>query len=249
MKFVLDTHVHTIPSGHAYSTIHDYIKVAKERNLELIGITDHGPAMPGASNVFHIANQVVFPRVIEGIKVLRGAEVNIIDFAGSIDIEEERFLKNLDVVIASFHDVCLVPGIIEENTAAFINAIESNKYIDIIGHPGNPKVPIDYVKFVDACKKHDIIVEINNSSFNNGSRIGSEENCITIAKLCAEKGVKVIAGSDSHISYSLGLFPHSMKVIEEAGIPEENIMNLSVERFVNYLNKKGKPISMEDFCE
>jgi len=40
-----------------------------------------------------------------------------------------------------------------------------------------------------------------------------------------------------------------MKVIEEAGIPEENIMNLSVERFVNYLNKKGKPISMEDFCE
>ncbi|MGB3368074.1 MAG: phosphatase [Acidaminobacteraceae bacterium] len=249
MKFVLDTHVHTIPSGHAYSTIHDYIKVAKERNLELIGITDHGPAMPGASNVFHLANQVVFPRVIEGIKVLRGAEVNIIDFAGSIDIKEERFLNNLDVVIASFHDVCLVPGTIEENTAAFINAMESNKYIDIIGHPGNPKVPIDYVAFVDACKKHDIIVEINNSSFSKGSRIGSEENCITIAKLCADKGVKVIAGSDSHISYSLGQFSHSMRVIKEAKIPEGNIMNLSVERFVNYLNKKGKPISMEEFCE
>ena len=165
MKYVLDTHVHTIPSGHAYSTIHDYIKVAKERNIELIGITDHVPAMPGASNVFHLANQVVIPRVIEGIKVLRGAEVNIIDFAGSIDIEEERFLKNLDVVIGSFHDVCLVPGTVEENTNAFVNAMK-NKYIDIIGHPGNPRIPIDYVKFVDACKEHNVIVEINNSSFN-----------------------------------------------------------------------------------
>lgn len=248
MKYVLDTHVHTIPSGHAYSTIHDYIKVAKERNIELIGITDHGPNMPGASNVFHIANQIVIPRVIEGIKVLRGAEVNIIDFDGSIDIVEERFLENLDVVIASFHDVCLIPGTIEQNTNAFINVMK-NKYVDIIGHPGNPKIPIDYEKFVDACKKYDIIVEINNSSFSKGSRIGSEENCKSIAKLCAEKNVKVIAGSDSHISYSLGLFPTSIKVIEEAGIPKENIMNLSVERFIGYLNKKGKKISMEDFCE
>lgn len=248
MRYILDTHVHTIPSGHAYSTIHDYIKVAKERNLEMIGITDHGPSMPGASNVFHIANQIVFPRVIEGIKVLRGAEVNIIDFDGSIDIQEERFLEGLDVVIASFHDVCLTPGTVEENTRAFINVIK-NKYVDIIGHPGNPKIPIDYEKFVDACKEYDVIVEINNSSFNKGSRIGSEENCVRIAKLCAEKGVKVIAGSDSHISYTLGLFPHSMRVIEEAGILEENIMNLSVERFINYLNKKGKLVSMEDFCE
>lgn len=249
MKFILDTHVHTIPSGHAYSTIHDYIKVAKERELELIAITDHGPAMPGASNVFHIANQIVFPRVIEGIKVLRGAEVNIIDFDGSIDIVEERFLEKLDLVIASLHDVCLKPGTIEENTAAFVNAIKNNKYIDVIGHPGNPKVPINYEEFVDVCKEQDIIIEINNSSFSKGSRIGSEENCLHIAKLCAEKGVKVIAGSDSHISYTLGLFPHSMRVIEEAGIPKENIMNLSVERLVNYLNKKGKPVSMEDFCE
>ncbi len=249
MKFILDTHIHTIPSGHAYSTIHDYIKIAKERNIELIGITDHGPAMPGASNVFHLANQTVFPRVIEGIKVLRGAEANIIAFDGSIDIEEERFLEKLDVLIASFHDVCLAPGTVEENTNAFIKAIENNKYIDIIGHPGNPKIPIDYDKFTDACKKHDIIIEINNSSFSKGSRIGSEENCLEIAKLCAKKDIKVIAGSDSHISYSLGEFPHSIRVMKEAGIKEENIMNLSVEKFVNYLNKKGKPVSMEDFCE
>lgn len=249
MKFVLDTHVHTIPSGHAYSSIHDYIKIAKERKLELIGITDHGPAMPGASNVFHLANQTVFPRVIEGIKVLRGAEVNIIGFDGSIDVEEERFLEKLDIVIASFHDVCLLPSTVEENTKAFINAMKKNKCIDIIGHPGNPKIPIDYEKFVDACKEYDIIVEINNSSFNKGSRIGSEENCMEIARLCGEKGVKVIAGSDSHISYSLGLFPHSMRIIKEAGIAEENIMNLSVERLINYLNKKGKAVSMEDFCE
>lgn len=247
-KYILDTHIHTIPSGHAYSTIHDYIKIAKEKGIELIGVTDHGPAMLGAADIFHLANQIVIPRVAEGVKILRGAEANIISFEGDLDISIKRFLDNLDLVIASFHDICLTPGTVEENTNAFINAMK-NPYVDVIGHPGNPKVPIDYEKFVLACKEHDIIVEINNSSFKNGSRAGSEDNCIKIANLCAKHGVKVIAGSDSHISYTLGEFENSIRIIEEAGIPEENIMNLSVERLVNHLNKKGKPISMEDFNE
>lgn len=45
MKFVLDAHTHTIASGHAYSTLLENVNYAAEKGLELIGITDHAPAM------------------------------------------------------------------------------------------------------------------------------------------------------------------------------------------------------------
>ena len=52
MKIEVDTHCHTIASGHAYSTIVENAKAASEKGLKMIAITDHGPAMPGT---FHEA--------------------------------------------------------------------------------------------------------------------------------------------------------------------------------------------------
>ena len=48
MKFVLDAHTHTIASGHAYSTLLENVNYAAEKGLELVGITDHAPAMEGS---------------------------------------------------------------------------------------------------------------------------------------------------------------------------------------------------------
>lgn len=36
MKFIIDTHMHTIPSGHAYSTIREMAEMGKEHGLEAI---------------------------------------------------------------------------------------------------------------------------------------------------------------------------------------------------------------------
>ena len=36
-----DTHTHTIFSGHAYSTIEENVRAAKEAGMEALGITDH----------------------------------------------------------------------------------------------------------------------------------------------------------------------------------------------------------------
>lgn len=38
-------HMHTIMSGHAYGTIRDMVKAAHEKNLKMIGITEHGPGI------------------------------------------------------------------------------------------------------------------------------------------------------------------------------------------------------------
>ncbi|SHJ76784.1 phosphatase [Paramaledivibacter caminithermalis] len=240
MKFVLDTHTHTIASGHAYSTIHDYIEVAKKKKLELVAFTDHGPAMPGGPNIFYIGNQRVIPREIDGIEILRGVEANIMDFEGNIDIPD-FYLERLDLVLASLHDVCIQPGTREENTRAFIKVM-NNRYVDIVAHPGNPRFPIDINEFVLAAKKNNKIIEINNSTFTNPGRSGSRDNCIMIARKAKEHGVFVVAGSDAHISFDVGSFQKSIEVFKLVEMPEELIMNTSKEKLKKYLKEKGKKL-------
>lgn len=41
--YVLDLHTHTYASGHAYNTMNEMAYAAKEKGLQLLGITDHAP--------------------------------------------------------------------------------------------------------------------------------------------------------------------------------------------------------------
>lgn len=237
MKFVVDTHCHTISSGHAYSTVMEIARVAKEKKIEMVAITDHGPSMPGSSNIYHIINQRVMPDFIDGVEILKGVEANIIDFCGSLDIEDP-ILKNLDIVIASLHDVCIKPGSIEENTNALIKAME-NPNVDIVGHSGNPMFPIDKEAVVKKAKETNTLIEINNSSFLS-SRVGSMENCMEIARLCNEYKVNIVMGSDSHIAFDVGRSEKVEEVLKTIDIDEDLVISTSVEKFKSYFKQKGK---------
>ena len=68
----------------------------------------------------------VIPEYIKGVRVLKGVEANIMDFDGGLDIPE-KYLK-LDIVIA-FHEVCIDPGTVEENTRALIGAMSNLMWI------------------------------------------------------------------------------------------------------------------------
>ena len=162
MKLVADFHVHTIASGHAYSTVLENARAASQRGLQLIAITDHGPAMPGGPHPFHFSNLRSLPETIFGVRVLRGAEVNIIDADGNIDLRD-RYLKHLDIVLAGFHRDCIQPGSVEENTGVMIRTMASG-LVDIIVHPGNPVFPIDPRQVAKAAFEHNVLLEINNVS-------------------------------------------------------------------------------------
>ena len=111
MKLVADCHFHTISSGHAYSTINEYAEEASEKGLELIGMTDHGPAMLGGPHIYHFDNLKVIPDNLHGVEILKGIEANIIGYDGTIDVEDEKLeALNLDIVISSFHSPCLRPS-------------------------------------------------------------------------------------------------------------------------------------------
>ncbi|WP_027631998.1 phosphatase [Clostridium hydrogeniformans] len=237
MKWVLDTHTHTYVSGHAYSTLMENIQYAKKQGLEILGVTDHGPKMPGGPNIFYFGNLKVIPREVEGITILKGCEANIIDFNGNLDIPLIIQENRLDIIIASLHDVCITPGTLEENTNALLGAMD-NKFVDIIGHPGNPSFPIDEELVVRKAKEMDKIIEINNSSFR--SRPGCEENCLNIARLCKKYNVRVIMGSDSHFCTEIGVLDKAYSLLQKVDMPDELIMNTHKYKIIEYLKGKGK---------
>lgn len=224
MKPLIDLHTHTISSGHAYSTVKENIDGAIESGIRILGTSDHAMSMPGSPHIYHFHNLRVIKEEVNGIRMLKGIEANIIDYEGSLDVPEE-LMEELDYVIASLHPPCLVFGSIEENTNAVINAMK-NKYVRIIAHPDDSRYPLDYERIVEAAKEYNVLLEVNNSSLNpNGYREGAWDNYRAMLKLCKEKGVKVILGSDAHIWYQIGRFENCEKLLSEISFPVELVVN------------------------
>lgn len=236
MKTLLDVHTHSIASGHAYSTIQEMAQAAAEKGLQLLGITEHSPGIPGTCDPIYFRNLHVVPRYMYGVELLLGAELNIIDYKGTIDLEEFYF-PMLDIRIAGIHSLCYTPGSIEENTSAVIGAIR-NPAIDIISHPGDGTALLDFEPIVLASKEYHTLLEINNSSLNPGrNKVHARDNNLTILRLCKQYEVPVILGSDAHISFDVARHEHIYELLQETEFPEALIMNDKVEAFKLRLQK------------
>lgn len=237
MSYPVDLHMHTVASTHAYSTLHDYIEEAQTKGIKLFAITDHGPDMADAPHYWHFMNMPVWPRLVDGVGILRGIESNIKNIQGEIDCTGPM-LTAIDVIIAGFHEPVMPPADKETHTAAMIAAMASGD-VHIISHPGNPRYPIDIPAVAAAAAKYNVALELNNSSFTH-SRKGSEPNCRAIVQAVKEAGGWLALGSDSHIAYSLGGFEHCERILREVGFPDERILNVSPRRFLDFLVMRGR---------
>lgn len=242
MRILTDTHAHTVASDHAYSTVHDYFQIARDKGLQLFSITDHAPTMPDGAHYWHFGNMKVIPRVIGNVGMLRGIEANILGPDGGLDIPD-KLPQFLDFAIASFHEPVFAPADKATSTRAVINTIKAGQ-CQIIGHPGNPNYPLDYEEVIRAARDHNVVLEINNSSFSH-SRLGSEPNCVHIMELIDRLDWKVAFGSDSHVAYSVGDFEHAIAHAERIGFPEERIANATAPRFLRFLGEHDKPVARE----
>lgn len=77
---------------------------AKEKGLELIGISEHGPGIPGTVDSFYYSNLEVIPRIINGVEVIHGCEINVLN-NGNLSLEEE-YINLLDYAIVGIHKLC-----------------------------------------------------------------------------------------------------------------------------------------------
>lgn len=238
MKLVADLHVHTISSGHAYSTLEEYVAQAKKIGLEMFAITDHGSNMPGAPHYYHFSNMKMIPEEINGIRVLRGCEANIINAEGDLDLPQKEHTV-LDVLMAAMHIRCGYESLGEEgNTDVMEKAIKKYPSINVIAHPGTPTHPLDLERIVSIAKENKVVLEINNSS--NTSRPGSYERCLKIAKEIKKQDWVVTIGTDSHYSTMLGDFNEALKLIKEAGLSEKHIVNTSFKKIEKYILRRNK---------
>lgn len=236
MKFVLDTHTHTLASGHSYSTIREMAHAANERGLELLGITEHAPKMPGSCHEFYFQNLKVVDRHMCGVELLLGAELNILDPDGTVDLPE-ALLRKLDITIASLHIPCMTPGTAAENTRAYINAIK-NPLINIVGHPDDRRYPVDYKEIILAAKEYHTLIELNNASLTEGgARVNARPLDIEILGLCKEYEVPVVVGSDAHIDLAVGNHDKAEALLREVDFPECLIVNQSVDFLKKYVNR------------
>ncbi|MDR1674652.1 MAG: phosphatase [Oscillospiraceae bacterium] len=236
MLIEIDLHTHSVASTHAYSTVKELVQSAKENTLKGFALTDHTGVMPDAPHLWHFHNLRCLPPEIDGIRVLKGAEANIIDTGGNVDMTQ-RDLADLDWVIASFH-IHVIDGLTSgEYTDAYINLAE-NPFVDAVGHPACSRFPFDYEKVVKVYKQYGKFLEINESNMN--ARAGAQELTEHLLRLCMQFDVPVVVSSDCHFCDSIGKTPKIEGIMRKLKFPYELIFNRKMETVLEYIAKRKK---------
>lgn len=240
MKAIIDTHSHTIASGHwTKDTVTDLARAAAQRGLSVLCITDHSPSIPESADESYFLNLRYAEKKRFGVRLLYGTEADVLDLNGKLGISDSA-LSRLDIVIASQHPVCFKPKSADENTAAMIAAIRSGK-IDIVGHPDDEKYPLLPEELVKACKEYGTAIEMNEASLSpNGYRGDAKSRDAELLHLCKKMSVPVAMGSDSHGAAGVGIFTYAEKLIAETNFPQELVVNYSIDALLSLLNAHRK---------
>lgn len=230
MNIEIDTHSHTLASGHAYNTIREMAASASEKGLKGLAITEHSMRMPGTCHSYYFQNLRVVPRQMYGIELLLGTELNILSKTGEVDMTQE-LLAEMDIAIASMHHPCYQGECSKEMvTQAYLNVMK-NEYVDIIGHPDDGRFPVDFETMVREAKRTGTLLEVNNSSLRpEGFRLHAMENCRIMLEECKKQGAMVVLGTDSHVDVDIAEYPYAFRILKEVDFPEELVANTSLEK-------------------
>ena len=231
--FVADLHMHSVMSGHAFGTIRELAFAASERGLKLIGVTEHGPGIPGTVQPIYFRNLIDAPRTLYGVEMLYGSEVNILN-DGTVDLDKSH-LKCLDYAVAGIHGLCYQDAGIVKNTDNVLSCMENPK-VKFISHPDSDTYPVDYPALVAGAKATGTAMELNNSSLRKpNQRPGCVENYRVLLPLCVEAGVPIIVNTDSHDPATVGDFTLATALLEQLGIGDEYLLNNDLEKLKTFL--------------
>ena len=223
-----DLHTHSISSGHgSCDTIEDMAKAAAKQGLTLLGISEHGPATPGSCGESYFRALKYAPRKREGIAVLYGAELNICDMSGRIDLSD-GICDSLDYCIISLHPPVIKPDSHSDYTDAYINAM-CHPNVRFIGHPDDGRYPVDFERLLSEAKKRHVHPEINNASLMiDAYRKDGRTNSLSILEICKKINLPVLLSSDSHGKKHIGDISCILPLLHDCRFPEELILNNSL---------------------
>ena len=242
MALLADYHTHTKYSRnhHGKGTIEENVRVAYEKGLRQIAITDHGfnQKLYGVrrKDIPKVRAEIEDAKERYPIDVLLGVEANLISSKGDIDIVPED-MKDLDILLCGFHRLVkststreqfgfVLKNIFseifhhtskkqrEKNTNSYINAMR--KYdIDIITHL-NHACKVDVEKVARVARETNTLIELN------GKRLGmSDEEIMT----CYNLGCKFVINSDAHSPKRVGDCHLGLQAVLRLRIPDSAIVN------------------------
>ena len=231
--FIADVHMHTILSGHAFGTVREMAFEAAQRNIKLIGITEHGPGIPGTCDPIYFRNFIDAPRTLYGVEMLYGSETNVLN-SGEVDLDQ-RHLNYLDYAIAGIHGLCYENVGAVKNTDNVISCMKNPK-VKFISHPDDNQFPVDYQALVQGAKEFGVALELNNSSLRKPKlRPGCVENYQKMLPLCMEYDVPIIVNTDSHDPSQVGDFTLARAFLEQLKFDENLILNNDLEKLKAFL--------------
>lgn len=225
--------MHTLASGHAYGTVREMAAAAKEQGLELIGITEHAPGIPGTADPFYYRNLEIIPRKINDVEVFHGCEINVLN-GGKLSLGQE-YTAFLDYAIVGIHGQCYEDEGREKNTANVIECMKDEK-VRLVSHPDDDHTPLDYERLVQAAKQYHVALEVNNSSLvKKEYRLNCYRNYETMLHLCRQYQVPIVVGSDAHDPYWVGEFGLACELLEKLKFDEDLILNNDIKKLKEFI--------------
>lgn len=242
-----DIHTHCIASGHGtQDTITDMARAAAKRSLQVLGLSDHGPATPGAADSSYFRNLLLAERKRFGVSLLYGAELNILNENGDVDLDDS-LIQALDYAFVSIHPPTFQAdsiaskagaaasgtrpqvGTIVSNTDAYIRAMR-HPGVRFLGHPDDGRFPVDYERLLSAARENHVYPEINNASLMpDAYRTDGLRNSMQILSLCKKMQLPVLLSSDSHGKRHIGDMKYILPLLTECDFPQRLVLNSSLE--------------------
>ena len=234
-RIIADIHTHTIASGHAYGTIREMTQAADEERLQILGISEHSPGIPGTVDPFYYNNLKVIPRVLYGVELLHGCEINVLH-NGKLALEQQ-YIDKLDYAIIGIHRQCYENAGMEENTHNVVECMKHPK-VCFVSHPDDDHTPLHYETLVRAAQKYNVALEVNNSSLTKPKeRLNCVQNYKTMLNLCMRYGVSVIVNSDAHDPSWVGRFELALQLLEDMKFDEELILNNEPDKLKKFVKQ------------
>ena len=243
MQMIADLHTHTLCASHAFQTLNEMAAAARQAGYCAMAITDHAPAMPDSPHIWHFANGSALPRNIDGVAMMYGAEVNIMDTKGGLDLSQE-LLAVQDWVVASIHSPCM-PGLLTRKEANRIwLSVAENPYVDCIGHSEQENYRYDYDLVTKAFAQNHKVVELNAGSF--AVRKDGIPNMRALLTACLTNGCHIAVDSDAHSAWRLQTaLPPLYSLLDELSFPQELIVNATRDNLVQELKLHGRRCAEE----
>ena len=219
----VDFHTHTLYSHCGIHTAQEVLAWARQLGMKGVAITDHGLAAGGRLNSPFFERFICpFPEV----KLLKGIECNLLDENGKIDLPS-HYIQFLDIVLLGIHSNTPKGLSKEQYTLMLVNAIKSNRQVDLITHANEPNFPVDYEILASEAKKEGVLLELNNSK-NLYSRT-SNNDTIELLRACKKNECPIAITSDMHAIHELGSDEAVRPILAEVNFPGSLIVNKTAE--------------------